>query len=102
MNGESLESLLALAFMETASTYEDLTDTDLRMYLENESQVSKTALSQDSFDKIIKSELHTDIRDKNAVSPMRNMFLSYHGILRRHGTSCLTDRTPNVAMNHVI
>lgn len=74
----------------------------MRAYLEKKCAESKTTLNQEALDRIVKNELRTVMRDTNALSRMRNLFVTYHLILCRHGLSWLPETNPKVAVNHVL
>lgn len=85
VNAEWIESLIALSFIGGVTDYKDLEDNTLREYLEKESEESKEVINLDTLDEIVKKELKTDMSDSNAKSLIRNLFVSYHSILKRNG-----------------
>ena len=82
-----LESLLALSFIPGAENYEDLQDADLRSYLETQARASKQAMTIDKMNRFVKTDLKTNMRNEDSVSRTRNLFVSYHALLRKHGVS---------------
>ena len=98
---EYLESLLALGFIPGAETYEDLQDADLRSYLETQARASKQAMTIDKLDRFVKADLRINMRDEDSVSRTRNLFVSYHALLRKHGVSWVMEENPKIAVRHV-
>lgn len=97
-----VESLIALNFIEDVESYETLEDKTLRKFLEDESKESKEVLSMDILDDIVSKELRTNMSDRNAKSRMRNLFVSYRTILRRHGIEWILEDNEKVAVKHVL
>lgn len=102
VDAEWIDSLIALGFIESISTVEELTDALLRDYLNGEAQESKEVMNLHSLDDIVKKELRTDMSDSNAKSRMRNLFVSYRAILKRHGVAWLLEDNQKVAVDHVL
>jgi transposase InsO family protein len=99
---EYLESIIALGFIKDVQSYESLTDEILRQFLETKSQESKESVTIDILDKIVDRSLKMDMTDRNAESRMQNLFVSYHGILRRNGIAWLLTANQSVAVGHVL
>ena len=88
-----VESLLALGFIPGVETYEDLQDADPRSYLETQARASKQAMTIDKLDRFVKADLRINMRDENSVSRTRNLFVSYHALLRTHNVSWVIQKT---------
>lgn len=72
VDAEWTDSLIALGFVDSISTVEQLTNEALQDYVDGEAEESKEVITLNSLDEIVKKELHTDIPDSNANSRMRN------------------------------
>lgn len=98
---EYLESAIAFGFIE-AETYEDLTDSVLRKYLEKKAEESPEAITLEAIDSIVDRDLRMNMGDKNARSRMESLVVSYHTLLRRHGLSWILKSNQKVAVMHVL
>lgn len=87
VDAEWIESLIELGFIDKISSYDDLTDNDLREYLEEKATESKEVLTLERLDKIAANNLRIDMTDINARSRIENLFISYQSLLRRNGLS---------------
>lgn len=97
-----LESLIALNFIDKVSTYYDLSDSQLRSFLEKKAKESKEVVTLNMLDNIVKRELHTNMQDPNAKSRTENLFISYYSMLLQHGLSWLVKENQKVAVYHVL
>lgn len=97
-----LEWLLYIRFIQKVDRYEEIHDADLRAYLEKQAAISKNSTTADSLDRFVKTGSRTDVCDTNAVSWMRNSFVSYHALVCKHGVGWLTAKNPKIAVQNVI
>lgn len=98
---EYLESLLDLGFIEGAKTYDDVSTTVLRTYLKSQAQFSKNKLNIAGLDQMVKSELRTDMKDEDAVSSVRNLFVNCHKFLRKPGVPWVIHDNPKLAVRPI-
>lgn len=97
-----IESSITLGFVENATSYEKLTDEQLRTFLEGRVQESKDVVTLDTLDKIVKNRLHTDMRNTNAKTRIQDLFASYNTILRNNGLLWIIEDNQKVAVSHVL
>lgn len=97
-----LESLISLRLIPTQPRYDNFEDADMWKYLEIQITTSKTPMSVETTDRIIKHELRMDMCDRNAVSRMRNLLLTNYTLLRNHGIECVTEEILKIAAQHII
>ena len=79
-----------------------MTDKELRAYLEKEAKESKDAVSLDSLDDIVESELAMSMTNMNARSRMQTLFVDYHSILTRQGIAWTIKYNQKLAITHVL
>lgn len=101
VDAELVYSLIELERVQ-AYSYDALDDETLRIYLGSKSMEKSACVSMESLDALIKKELKTDMSDGHATSRMENLFISYNGLLRRHGLSWLPNHNPKMAVRHVL
>lgn len=102
VDAEWIESLIALDFLDDVTTYEELSDTRLRAYLDDKAVESKEVVTLDVLDDLVAKELRINMADSNAQSRIENLFISYHTLLRRHGLSWLLTDNQKLAVHHVL
>lgn len=100
IDAEVLNTNIGLGFVE-ARSYEDLTDEQVRTFLEDGCGQSKEWFSINQLDKIVATELRTNMRNINATARMEDVFTSYYALLNLHRVLCLITSNPKVAVNHV-
>ena len=89
---EYLQSSLALEFIPGATTYDDLTDDQLRSFLSSKAKESKDYFTLSSLDKILYGKLHMDMQDRSATSRILSLFVACHSLLCRNGPSCAFEK----------
>lgn len=53
LDSERLESVLALGYLQKATTYDDVEDEELREFLDSEKQERRRTITTNNFDRII-------------------------------------------------
>lgn len=99
---EFLESSLICGYIDGCASYADLTDSQLRSFLEERSAESQDSMTIEQLDKIVSQKLRTNMRNNNAKSRMQDLFSSYVTILSRNGLRWLIEENPKVAVYHVL
>eukprot|EP00171_Calliarthron_tuberculosum_P003092 IDg3092t1 len=67
----------------TIDEYDDLTDHQLRSFLEEKSKTSKDTLSMAALNILVKKTLRMDMRELDATTRMQALFMCYYTILGR-------------------
>lgn len=101
LDQEYLESIVALRFIPGATTYNELEESALCAYLEEESTPSKSTITVDQLDRIVNEELKITMRKDNSVSRIRNFFVTFHIFLRTHGASWVLYDNPKLDVRHI-
>ena len=99
---EYLESSIALGFIPGVDSYETLTDTEVRNFLNSRAVESKEVVTLDKLDKIVDGELRTNMRNNNATARMKDLFASYYTILSRNGLKWIVTENQKVSVGHVL
>lgn len=66
-----------------------MTSKEVHAFLDRLFQSSRTAFTLNELDRMIKQKLRTDMRNRDAVSRIRDLFTTYHTILKRNDVECL-------------
>lgn len=74
MDVDFLESSIDLGFITNDTSYEDLTDEQVRAFVETRSADSKEVVTLEKLDKIVKNELRTNMKNSNAKARMQDLF----------------------------
>lgn len=82
VNLDFLESTITLGFIDDVSTYEDVTDAAVQTFLEERVKESKDAVTLDVLEKIVRTELRTNMKHSNRKAGMYDLFCIFHTILR--------------------
>ena len=59
-------------------------------------------VTMEDIEKIMDLNLSMNMSDASAKSRMQNLFVSFHGLLRRHGLAWLVESNPKVAVGYVL
>lgn len=102
MNSEWLESVIDLGFIEKVTEYDNLTDDQLRTYLDSNVESSKDVITIDMLDKNLEDNMRMDMNDKDATSRIEKLFISYKSLLRRNGLPWVHEDNEKVAVYHVL
>lgn len=102
MNAEWLESIIDLSFIVRVSNFDDPTNDQPRTTSNTKVEYSKHVVTIDMLDKIVEDMLKTDMTDKDAMSRIENLFISYKSLLRRGGLSWVTQDTEKVVVYEVL
>lgn len=97
-----LRSTIALGEISAVSSYDDLTDEVLRNYLESETAESRSKMTIEALDSLIRKNLRTDMHNKEVISRMNNLFVGYQTVLRKNGLSWVVAENPKVAVQQVL
>lgn len=97
-----LKSTVALGLISVVTVYNSLTDEALRIYLVVEYADSRTIFTLSSLDHIIPKYFKMYMRNKDAISHMKTLFVNYHTLLRRHGLAWLLEENQKMAVQHVL
>ena len=98
---EYFESAIALGFIE-ATSYDELSETDLREHLDQNAQESLETITLETLDEIVDINLRMNMKDKNSKSRIESLFVSHHSPLRRKGLSWPIEANLKVAVYHVL
>lgn len=102
IDGEMVMSLMSLGLFDFVNYYANLSDSELRTYLDNKAEKSKEFITLDVRDNLAKKELRMNISDSNAPSRVKNLFASYRSLLPRNGLKNLIDENQKLAVIHVL
>lgn len=102
MDAEYLESVLTLGPVSGAETYSEVTDQQLRDYLESKAMESRETVIEDMLDKLVARELYMDMSDRSAKSRMEGLFVSYFTLLRQHGLKWVLENSQKVAVYNIV
>lgn len=91
VDSEWLKTVIGLGFIPDVDSYEDLVGDDLHTYLESMAAASRDVMTIDILDQIVRQNLKIDMRDKDVRSRIKNLFVSYKSLFRRHGLSWITE-----------
>ena len=97
-----LRSTIRLGLIKAVKSYSDLSDVQLRTYLEEKREENVTTLSVAKIDEIVSNELRMDMKDTSATSRMERLFISYDMILDKHGLSWIPEKHLKLASKHII
>lgn len=90
VDADWIEYVIELGFIADVSSYDTLTDEHLRTYLDKQAEESKEVVTIYNLDKLVEYRLHIDMKDSDARSQIKNLFVSYKTLLRSNGLSWLT------------
>lgn len=80
-----------------------MTDVKLRSYLEKKAEEIHDTIKLPSFDALVKKNMRMDILNSDALSRMKNLFLDYQKLLRKHGLIWMVEEEQEkVPVKHVI
>lgn len=85
-----------------AYVYEALDDSNIRTYLDSDSTEKNDCVYMESLDALIKKGEKADISESSACLRMKNLFISYKALLRRHGLSCFSENNFKMAVKQVL
>lgn len=102
LDSEFLGSLIALGFVKESKRYATLTYEQVRAFLENLSKESKTTVSLDQLDRLVKQNFRTKMKNKNANARTEDLFADYFTLLTRNGLTWFINNNPNVSVQHVL
>lgn len=96
-----LESTITLGFIKNMSSCDDLLKKNVRTFLKERAQESKSAVTLQRLDKIVKDEPRKKMKKSDAKARMQDLLASYCTILRRHGLNWLIRENQKVSDYHV-
>ena len=102
VNTQIILSAIELNFIPDVESYDELSDDDLRAYLEQRSVESKEVVNMESLDAIVSRDLRMNMTTRNARARMESLFIAYHGILSRQGVSWVIKENQKLAVSHVL
>ena len=102
VNTSLLQSIINLGFIGDVTSYDDVTDDQVRDYLEEQCESSQEVVSLEAIEDLVNAELKMDMKDKSAISRMQRLFISYHMILERNGLAWIIQKQPKLAVYHVV
>lgn len=101
MDIEYLKSTVTLGLIRSVSSSEDLTHAVLRTYLDEEATETRSTVTLSGLEVIVRRELCMDMKNLDASSRMRTLFIDYHTLLSQHGLSWVIDSLGKIAVQHV-
>lgn len=102
VNSERLESAIDLAFIEKLMKYKDLTDNQLRIYLNSKVESPKDIVTINTLDMMVEDDLRMDINDKDKTSQIGSVIISKKLLLQRNGLAWVTEEIKKVAISDVL
>ena len=102
VDASKLEAAINQKLIAEVSDYNSLTDECLRLFLEEEIEEDGDQLSLDEIDNIMSKGLSMDMRNRNAKSRMRNLFIDYQALLTEHNIEWVIADHPKLAADHII
>lgn len=85
VDAEWLELLIDLGFIHMVCSHDDLSDDQLKSYLTKKAEETKSVVTIDTLNRLVETELHTDMTDINARSRIENYVFSYKSLLPQSG-----------------
>lgn len=102
VDSEYPESAIALKLITGATSYEALTDTVLRSFLNKEEEDSKGTISLQTLEEIVERELRMYMGNESGRSRMQSPFIWYHSLFWHNGLSWILEDNQKVAVGHVL
>lgn len=99
---EYIKPSIALSFISGVKSYEDLQTDALRSYLEMQASDSRAIVTLSTLKQTVKRELLLNIKNRDAISRIRNLFIDYNTPLQQNGLSWLLEKNQMVAVQHVL
>ena len=94
VDAQHFTSCIALGFIDNGTSFEDMTDKQLRAYLDKEAEDSKEAVTLEGLDELVARKLRMNMENKNGKSRMQGMFANYHSLLSQNGVKWIIDENP--------
>lgn len=101
VDSEQVESAVELDMTEGYTDVKDLSDDQLRTYLENEAVDSSTIVTA-TYLQMVQKHVRMDMTIKSAKERMKLLFTAYKSLLRQNGMSWVTSKNPKAAIRQVI
>ncbi len=78
--------MLSLGLIKTSAgvdidTYEELSDSDVRAFLDKKAEASKKTVTLSTLDAVVSKNLRMNMADRSAKSRMESLFVSYTSLL---------------------
>lgn len=90
-----------MGFIKNVSSYEELTDDQVREFLRDRAKERKDVITLEKPDKSVDEELRTNMKTSNAKVRMQDLFSTYHTVLRRNGLGRIVKENQKVAFAHI-
>lgn len=102
VDAQYFTSCIDLGFITGVTSFEDMTDTQLRKYLDDKAEESKDALTLDGLEELVRKKLKMNMDNRNAKSRMQGLFASYHSLLSQNGVKWIIDENQKLTVTHVL
>lgn len=93
---------IALGLISSVSLSEELTDTALRPYLDEISTESRRTVTLSSLEILVQQKKPTVMKNINASSCMRKIFIDYYSLLRQQGIPWVIKSSKKIAVHHEV
>lgn len=97
VSSESVQAVLGVYYIPEVDYYESLSEDEHCELLRSKAVASKDVILIDKLDNIFKDHLRIDMKDKNALSRIENIFVSWKSLLRKFGHALVTTESENIA-----
>lgn len=95
-------SCTALGFIIDATSFDSLTNAQLRSYLDKQAVKCKDTATLELLDKQVTKELVMHITNRNAKSRIQNLLMDYHSLLTKQGLKYIVSDNQKLAVSHVL
>ena len=102
VDAEQLESAVDLGMIDGCDDVKELTDGQLRDYLDKEASDSATVVTENDLAQMVQRYVRMDMSVKSAHSRMKLLFMGYKSLLRQNGMGWVVDKNPKAAVRHII
>lgn len=102
VDAKHFSSCIALGFIDGVTSFDAMTDEQLRTYLDKEAEYSKDAVTLEGLDELIEKKLKMNMEKKNARSRMQRLFANYHSLLTENGVKWIIQENQKLAVTHVL
>lgn len=78
-----------MGFIEGVTSFDGMTDKQLRKYLDKEAEDSKDAVTLEVLDELMKRKIRMNMDNKNDCLRLQGLFANCHSLLLQNGSSGL-------------
>lgn len=98
VNFKWLESVTNCGFISNVDSCNEIRKDERRSYVDVKAEASKDFFAVSTLDKLVKTDLRTDMIDTDALAMLSNLFVSYESLVCHHGLAWLITNNEKLAM----